>query len=339
MTGLKLDAVLPLTNKDYARFEILRKSLERFFPDIGTCWVIVSDREYDSVSVGIRDDRYRVIAESTIIPELRFYDLVRVVFGRRHRPLSGWVTQQLRKLAIAQYVKSPFYLTIDADVICTRVVRYSDLIRDGRALAEKRRLNLHQSWYERAGRVLGVPSVSGWYHNLAPALLSREAVMMLQEHLAGRVSHTLRVLSGLLAWQPTLKNTLVSWRSHLLRNLPWTEYALYYTFLEATGLFDRYHTVDAGCALEGNSVWTRERFASWLPEASFCGERSFFFTVIQSSLEIPANEVWEKVRPYLEPVQEVAAEVDRRGHADSASDLSPGKRGLAVVQRAMGDAG
>lgn len=31
---------------------------------------------------------------------------------------------------------------------------------------------------------------------------------------------------------------------YLLRNFPWTEYVLYFTFLEATGLFDKYHFVE-----------------------------------------------------------------------------------------------
>ncbi len=336
MNSRKLDAVLPLTNKDHERFEILRKSLERFFPDLDTCWVVVADSEYDDVRAKIRDSRYRVIAESTIVPELRFYDCIRMMVGRSHKPLDGWVSQQLRKLAIAQHINSQFYLTLDADIVCTRRVRYSDLIMNGRALSDKgpmvaastmspkilagnamlpgsagayhrcmiapaKLFDIHRRWYERAARVLGVQIASGW-HNLAPALLSRDAVIMLQKHLASRVHPALGVISGFPFGQSALNNLLVSWRSYLLRNLPWTEYALYYTFLEAMKLYDRYHFVHADTFLQGNSVWKREEFASWQPRKSFCGEDrpTFFFTVIQSHLEIPAEQVWEKVRPYLE---------------------------------------
>jgi len=309
VSNLKLDVVLPLANRDYERFEILRKSLQRFFPDLGTCWVVVSDREYDQIRSKIRDSRYRLIAESTIIPELRFYDFLRVMLGRSHKPLGGWVTQQLRKLAIAQNINSQFYLTLDADVICTRLVRYSDLIRGDRALGDKAPLDIHRGWYERAAQVLRVPSVSGW-HNLAPTLLSRDAVLMLQKHLASRVHPVLRALSPVLVRQSALNNVVVSWRSYLLRNLPWTEYALYYTFLEAMNLYDRYHVVDPDTVLEGNSVWKREEFASWDPRKSFCGrgKPNFFFAVVQSNLEIDAAQVWEKIRPYLE-----ASEAPLRG--------------------------
>src|SRR2546425_4170438 len=99
MKSPTLDAALPLTGRDFERFEIMRKSLDRFFPDLGTCWVMVADREYDDISRRIRDNQsFRVIAESTIAPELRFYDYVRVVLSRSHKPLDGWCTQQLRKL-------------------------------------------------------------------------------------------------------------------------------------------------------------------------------------------------------------------------------------------------
>jgi Family of unknown function (DUF6492) len=336
MSNRRLDAVLPLTNKDYERFEILRKSLECFFPDLDTCWVVVADREYDDIRAKIWDSRYRVIAESTIIPELRFYDCIRVIAGRSHKPLHGWVSQQLRKLAIAQHINSQFYLTLDADIVCTRRVRYSDLIINGRALSDRgpivaastmspkilagnamlpgslgayhrcmiapaKLFDTHNRWYERAAQVLGVRIVNGW-HNLAPALLSREAVIMLQKHLASRVHPALRVISGFLHGQSAPNDLLVSWRSYLLRNHPWTEYALYYTFLEAMHLYDRYHFVHADTVLQGNSVWKREELASWQPRKSFGGKDrpTSFFSVIQSSLEIPAAQVWEKVRPYLE---------------------------------------
>ena len=36
--------------------------------------------------------------------------------------MRGWLTQQIVKLAMAERVESDFYLTLDADVICTRTV-------------------------------------------------------------------------------------------------------------------------------------------------------------------------------------------------------------------------
>jgi hypothetical protein len=270
MQSHTLDAVLPLTESDFERYEILRQSLDRFFPDLGTCWIVIADREYNALSRRIQGAHYRVLRESAIIPELRFYDDVRVVVGRRHRPLHGWQSQQLRKLAIAGHMTSPFYLTLDADVICTRTVRYADLIRDDRALGRKSDDDWHQHWYERAARILGVSSIPRW-HNLTPGLLSREAVFMLQRYLAGRVHPLLRLLSRSFTDDTARASILGSWRSYLLRNLPWTEYTLYYTFLEATRLYDRYYFTDERCRLEDpdHSVRELDKFAAWQP-----GQRS-----------------------------------------------------------------
>jgi Family of unknown function (DUF6492) len=301
MQSPTLDAVLPLTARDFERYEILRKSLDRFFPDLGVCWVVLADWEYDALRARIGGGRYRVIAESALIPELRFYNLVRVLVGRSHKPLDGWYSQQLRKLAIAGCVTSPFYLTLDADVICTRTARYADLIRNGRALGRKSEDDVHHDWYERAAQVLGVSCIPRW-HNLTPGLLSREAVLMLQKHLAGRVHPALRLLSHPPAGELAPASLLGSWRSYLLRNLPWTEYSLYYTFLEALGLYDRYYFTDKSRRLEDpdHSVRQREKFAGWRPGHVPESEVKSFFSVVQSNLNIPASAVWEKVRPFLE---------------------------------------
>jgi hypothetical protein len=42
--------------------------------------------------------------------------------------ISGWFVQQLVKLSIARIVSSPFYLTLDADVMCVRHTEYTDLV-------------------------------------------------------------------------------------------------------------------------------------------------------------------------------------------------------------------
>jgi len=84
-------------------------------------------------------------------------------------------------------ITSQFYLTLDADIICTRTVRYSDLIGKGRTLSDKGSHDIHRRWYERAAEVLGLPMYASGWHNLTLALLSREAVIMLQKHLASRV--------------------------------------------------------------------------------------------------------------------------------------------------------
>jgi len=228
MISNKIDAVLPLTVRDYERSEIVRKSLERFFKDLGTCWVVTPDREFNIIKSRIAGGKYQIIPQSTIIPELKFY--------KRVRRIPGWYWQQLIKLAIIPKIETTSYVTLDADVICTRELTAADIMRDGRASCTRYRSHIHGEWYLWAERVLGLPR-SGLVHGVTPALLSKEAVLHLQHHLSHRVHPVLRSLGALVAERPLLRDVLGSWRSYLLRNLPWTEYALYNTFLEANGSF------------------------------------------------------------------------------------------------------
>jgi len=57
-----------------------------------------------------------------LIPETKFLKI------------QGWYLQQLIKLAIAEHIKTDFYLTLDADVICVKPVYFSDLVKDGCAV-------------------------------------------------------------------------------------------------------------------------------------------------------------------------------------------------------------
>ena len=258
MTG-RLDAVLPLAPHDLERARILFRTLEHFFEPLGTCWVVVPDAAVDEVRPHVPRDRYEVVADSDVVPELR-------AASAPH----GWSVQQLMKLAIAEWIATPFYLTLDADVICVRRTRYDDLVRDGRAVAQTTKPH-HPEWNDDAARVLGMPR-SSRQHGVTPAVLARDAVLALQAHLDGD-----------------------GWRARLLRELPWTEYALYHTFLEGVGLRHAYHRDGGDRALYGNSVWIESQWRGWLPKA----DGRYCFSVVQSATRVPAEAVWRRVEPYL----------------------------------------
>jgi len=324
-TSERVDAVLPLTLTDCERAEILLKSLNRFFEDLGTLWIVTPPGELDVIRSRIAGERYRVIPESILVPELKFYYLlrrlgfyhlrefyhsaqklrfdqvIRVSLGHCRALLTGWFVQQVVKMAIAEKVKTPFYMAFDADVICTRKVRYSDLVRNGRAITRVIATDIRPQWpewyYARAEHLLGF-NRSGLTHGVTPSILSREAMLQLHDYLSARVSPLLRTVAKLLPDQSPLRAIMCSWRSYLLRNFPWTEYTLYHTFLEAAGLWKKYHFNGGERAVFRNSVWRKEDFRSWNPELSFHNAECFF-SVVQSRIGVSAGEVWEKVRPYL----------------------------------------
>lgn len=304
----QIDAVLPLTLKDYERFTILQKSLKTFCKDIRVCWIVTPDRDYAELKSLITDDGYCVIPESSIVPEFQIFQTT-----------GGWYRQQVIKIAIAQKVETDFYLTLDSDVICVRPTHFSDFVKDGRGVCYIDKTDKLAEWYEWSEPVLQLKR-SGGSHNVTPAVMNKHAMIELQEYLAklslaqlsqkGNVTFQKKgmklllskILVNILPKQSKLRSVLISWKSYLLRNLPWTEYALYYTFLEAMGLFDRYHVqVEDRLYAAENSVWykDRERFSEWNPEKCFVGERNFFFCIVQSNTKISPRDIWDKVHPYF----------------------------------------
>jgi len=248
------------------------------------------------ISQALGGDRYRVVAGTDIVPELRWYQNVHWVRSRGHR-LGGWYLQMLIKLAIAPRIESEFYLTLDADVFCVRPVRFDRFITDGRAVFTRRLASdpapdltvemrdKRRDWAAGSARVLRVPQ-SQWVHEGAPQLLSREAVQALARHLEGLLPMYMRAIP-----------TLSSWRLLLLLQAPrWTEYEIYGAFLEGQNLYDRYH-VDGD--LRGNCALWREEIAEWDPKESFSGPDTFPFSVVQSNTDVRVIDIWERVRDYI----------------------------------------
>ncbi len=311
MSYQKLDAVLPLTVRDLERFKILQKSLNLFCQDLlSTVWIVVPDAQQVEISKEIKLNDYRIISESILVPETRFFKI------------QGWYLQQLIKLEIANYVKTDFYLTLDADVICTKPTTVSDLIKDGRAVYYANSSKERTAWDQSVWKILQITSASSLrynYYNVTPAVLSKCAVIQLQKHLQHLSRHELAakpVLSGsrskklllLKSWllhkvlpaKSGLRHQFADYRAYLIRHLPWTEYMLYYNFCDVHRLLDKYHVWSPQCIYAGReSVWQEQQFESWNPANCFEGERNFFFCVLQSNTQIPAEAYWQKIEKYF----------------------------------------
>jgi hypothetical protein len=290
----RLDAVLPLTLRDCERAQILLDSLEVFFPDLHTLHVIVPDHQAESVRHALRFSRLALRTESEVLPELSFWRRVfRASVVYRRRP-DGWYVQQLAKLAGPRYVGSEHYLTFDADVVCCRPTRPSDLIRDGRSLCQRSdRGDEHADWYAWSERALDRKRTGTLSHGATPLLYATDAMRRLHAHLEDMVWTATR-MAGRLLDHP--KN-LTSWCSVLLRRLPWAEHTLYHVFLESEGQFERYHVdVEAvgGRPLHDRSVWGHGEFEHWDPAAAF-GPEGPYFCLVQSWLGIAPADVRRKL--------------------------------------------
>jgi hypothetical protein len=306
----KVDAVVPLTLKDYDRFEILRKSCNRFLGGLGTCWVVTPDREAGTLSDLIHDERFRVVPETDVVPEFSLF-----------RSIPGWYKQQLIKMAIATAIETPFYLTLDADVICVRQTDTADLVKQNRAACHLIPGSLSRGkarWYEWAEATLNLEVKRRQLHNVTPAVLSREAMLRLQEYLTTLYAHgdlspghrgrkrtlllsLLRRGGRVVPAGTSAHEWLCGWRTYLALSLPWTEYALYYSFLEGTDLFHQYH-FETDCCLYSveRSIWYEDQLSSWNPSRIFDPGNPYCFVVFQSTLPVSAERLWDSVRTFIE---------------------------------------
>jgi hypothetical protein len=263
---------------------------------------VVPEADVPSLRTRIPDPRVQVIAEEAVVPELqrtgpwRFThhdpsggspDRERWCIFTPDGPtfaLNGWYLQQLIKLSMARIVATPFYLTLDADVVCVRKIAYEDLVRDGRAIAYVSDAvpAYPAGWYLWAEELLGF-SRSGQWHGITPAVLSVDAVHRLLSFLQARCGPDTRA------------------ESYLLSHTPWTEYTLYFTYLEHEGLFAAFHT-PVPVEPYGNNIWRPAELAAWDPADSFSSDHAFSFSVLQSRIVPDVDEIVSRIDAYFREI-------------------------------------
>jgi len=227
--------------------------------------------------------------------------------------LPGWYLQQLIKLAASEYFSGSHYLTIDSDIVCVRPFAIEDLITDGRARMNletvndylalykdeyaQREVEIKALRYQASARLLGYRrnvQKHRYFYGETPVVLHRSSVQGMLAHLEQRYQ----------------KN----WQSVLCRERKWTEYGLYFQFLEATGQLNNHHE-PSGCdtVLDlKRSIW---QASEWYREAREYDQGHFqfddsmgLFVAIQSWLEtrywLPARysevgEFYQDLKGYL----------------------------------------
>ena len=296
----EMDAVLPLIPRDLERFALLARSLDAFFPTLGRLVVVVPDRHHDAMNMhvrrALRGIPVEVVPEGHWVPDMTSF---------RHLP--GWYKHQLIKLAAAEFVTSPYYLTLDADVLCTRPTTALDLLPGGKAACFVIPKDLHPGWYEGAQAVLGMRAVrQGVLHNVTPVVWSTAGVLELLDHLDG-VARRRAYARGTRGLQQRLLLALHRtdpqsrpWRAWLAASRPWSEYALYFTLLEAKGRFDLYHFDSDYCIYDiDRSVWWKSDYDGWDAAPLFEGSGPPYFAVVQSNTQLSPAAVWSKVSRWL----------------------------------------
>lgn len=229
---------------------------------------------------------YKVISEVEICPEIN------EMRGRTGK-VEGWFVQQIIKLAIHERITTPYYLTFDSDILCMKPFEYADLFKSGKALLNienkddyariyasdfvDREINNKASRFAGSGKILGYQrsqSYKDTFYGETPVILHTATVSSLTKYIADRFS--------------------APWRYLLAINLIWTEYTLYFLYLEMNGTInDIYYKTSC------NNVLDLEK-SVWLPSKLYKEKRRYnkdhfvgrkysdggLFVAIQSWLDI-----------------------------------------------------
>ena len=299
---MEFDAVLPLTKADSSRARMLLYSLGRHVSCLRKLFVVCPEEDLDAIRADLPACvPLEFVGELDLLPDLRHYKRLRklkpksLVYLAVAYRFRGWMLQQIIKLAIAERVQTPYYLTLDADVIAARPIDPAELFREGRALCMRfDRPAMHQLWYHGTERYFGLPK-SPLRYGVTPTLLAKEGVECLIPFVLANARRTFwRRIFPL--YQPR------SWHGLLSQVPTWTEYSLYFSALHHLGQLERLHFPVERNPYYLDSVMDAESWSSFSERyLTSKGPPRSPFTVIQSTIGVSDAEVWKVIRPRCFP--------------------------------------
>jgi hypothetical protein len=317
VTKEKLTFVLTLAlsgtgrdDQDLQRALLLLETFDQFFDkECLEQFIIVTPGKDTSLirqAIKSREDNLSItfIDENEICPEFKSNPDTTNLWPK---PNQGWVKQQLLKLAIHEYVKTSFYMTLDADIVFVKNFDTASLIQNGKSALNVQReedfanlycpetalheVKVRQYRYKRIEPILQCQRkeqyLNQWYGE-TPVMLNGQIVKSLVNHIES-------------TWG-------IPWRRLLLEKLPWTEYPLYFLFAEDQGILEDYYVpgnVDSVLRLT-ESLWLPadqyrhpRNLSTWDPGLTFGNQREGIAIAVQSYLGYSVEKVASKIQPYI----------------------------------------
>ncbi len=280
-----MQAILPLKisgdwqEHDLERARILVRSIDHFWQGEEFRLVIVARREeLGIIRQNISSEKFQIdiIVEDDLLPVLKLFP---------HS--SGWMKQQLIKLAAFKIISGTFFLTLDADLICTKPLYDGRFVVDGRALNDWDKRSVHANWWAGSSDFLKEdldvhrPGLSVTPQVLSTSICEKLYDRLLELHGNGIWEKFFQSLNG------------------------WSEYTLYNIFAEKSGLLNEYHQTAAWVADKRlglrcwDNFWEAADFENWDPARSFEPNSPGLFMVCQSNTRVPPEKVWNKVKVYM----------------------------------------
>src|SRR6266480_3372848 len=185
------------------------------------------------------DSRYRIISEDDICPDFR------LAISRETGEVNGWLAQQLIKLSVATRITSRHYVTLDSDILCVKPFAFETLINNGAALTNIESSSDYQRIYhEDSARREAAIKVRRY--GTSAEILGYVRPRTLLFRFYGETPVVLQTASVLAMTEHLNKRFFCPWSRALATRSGWTEYSLYFQFLEMTGQLESV-CVLAGC--------------------------------------------------------------------------------------------
>jgi hypothetical protein len=270
-----LTGILPLTLADLGRSALLLRSMNTcgMLEELVSLIIVTKDAEWKAIR-GIFEHGYGNGGKIKVLPEsLILLSLASTAEATATAVVEGYAVQMLIKLAVAKFVETEFYITLDADVICTASPFSSEqfLFHDEsgcvRATYEDEPRHVHPTWWKDSGAFLGIDVAyadKGGF-GVTPAVLSATGSLF-----------TLRLLEH--RWGPDYEKKVLSmWMS--AEGTMWSEYTLYRLALDELQMFDALHEHPSN--ISAFNVWYSHDLP-WQADSAFEDESSAF-SVVQST--------------------------------------------------------
>ena len=202
--------VTPSYRGDINRFALLRRTIAKFYSGDAQHIVLVPKEDFALFSRRFTENRLTVLCQNDFVSNIyfssRFYKIIKATIPHRAYLLKrwagrpGWITQQIVKLAVPQYVHEDTVVILDSDILFLRPFTDSEFVRDNGFLLlrqnPKDENSFHRDHVKRSRHLLGLPSGATNFHYMAfPAIFQTQWIKSLQEYLEEKYS---------LAWQEVL---------------------------------------------------------------------------------------------------------------------------------------
>lgn len=240
MTGPALAVITPSLKRDFPFCRTLNRSILEFLPDTVTHYIVVDSSQLRTFR-NLAGSRTVVASVQEILPK----GFVRLptrtpnqrevwLLSGRLLPISGWIVQQLVKIAMARQLSESTLLMVDSDIVFVRDINPAFFTRDRETRLFTRRrgitsdMPLHVAWHQNACNLLGLPSKEPPMDQYVGNVISWRRDLVLA--MCDRVEQV----------------TCRGWHEAIARRRRFSEYILYGLFVE--------HVVGAR-----NNAWIDER--------------------------------------------------------------------------------